>query len=172
MVTLHSKDDKKYSHFVIKLIKKLFSVTASVYYGKKDLVIDLVVSRRELVKFSVEKLKLKQGDKIKQQVDIPDWIKRNKTYSIACVRGLIDTDGCVFTHRYKVNGKFYNYKKLSFTSYSAPLRQSVFNILQNIGLKPRLAQRKDVRLDSVEDMRRYFKIFNSHNPKHLKKYFK
>lgn len=84
----------------------------------------------------------------------------------------MDTDGCIFTHRYKVNGKFYNYKKLSFTSYSEPLRQSVFSILKENGFNPRLAQRKDVRLDSIGDVRKYFYLIGSHNPKYLKKYRK
>jgi len=88
------------------------------------------------------------------------------------MRGLTDTDGCIFTHRYKVNGKFYTYKKLVFTSYSKPLRQSVFNILRGVSLNPRLAQDRDVRLDSIKDMQRYFQLISSHNPKHLNKYFK
>jgi hypothetical protein len=105
-------------------------------------------------------------------MDIPDWIKNNEQYSIACVRGLVDTDGCVFIHRYKVNGKIYVYKKLAFTSYSDPLLCSVFAILKKNGLNPRLAQRRDVRLDSVNDMKKYFKIFSSHNLKILKQYKK
>ena len=169
-ITLHSEDDKEYSKFVVNLIKKLFNVYVGVCYRKDSKAISYNVSRTELIHFCIEKLGLKQGNKIKQRIDIPDWIKQNRLYSIACVRGLIDTDGCVFTHRYKVNGKLYSYKKLSFTSYSEPLRQSVFNILKDNRLNPRLAQGRDVRLDSIEDMQKYFRIIDSHNPKHLKKY--
>lgn len=171
-ITLHSEDDKEYSDFVVNLIKKLFNVYVGVCRRKNCKAVSYNISRTELIRFCIEKLGLKQGNKIKQQVDIPGWIKRNKLYSIACVRGLIDTDGCVFTHRYKVNGKFYSYKKLSFTSYSKPLRQSVFNILKDNGLNPRFAQRRDVRLDSIEDMQRYFQLINSHNPKHLMRHYK
>jgi hypothetical protein len=169
-ISLCSNDERQYSKFVTKLIKKLFDVPVSIYYDKKYLVVDLVVSRSELVRFCIEKLGLKRGNKIRQQVDIPDWIKRNKLYLTACTRGLIDTDGCVFTHRYKSKGKWYSYKKLCFTSYSEPLRQSVFYILKNIGLNPRLAQRRDVRIDSIEDMQKYFQLVGSHNSKLLKRY--
>jgi len=171
-ITLNSKDDKEYIKFVIALIKKLFNVHIGTHYRKKYQVVNLNISRSELVRFCTERLGLKCGNKIKQQVDIPDWIKRNNLYSIACTRGLIDTDGCIFNHRYKVNSKFYNYKKLVFTSYSGPLRQSVFNIFKNIGLNPRLAQDRDVRLDSIDDMQRFFQVVGSNNPKHLRKYFK
>lgn len=171
-ITLHCKNDKEYGKFVVRLIKNLFDVPVSTYYRKRDLAISYVVSRTELVKFCTEKLGLKIGNKIKQQIDIPNWIKKNKQYSIACVRGLIDTDGCMFNHKYKIKRKWYSYKKLTFTSYSKPLRESVFNILKNNGLNPRSAQDKDIRIDSIENMRKYFRIFNSHNPKHLKRYFR
>jgi len=171
-ITLHYKDDKEYSKFVVALIKKLFNVPVGKYYDKKGSVTRLSVSRRELIDFCVEKLGLKQGNKIKQQIDIPSWVKQNKLYSISCLRGLVDTDGCVFSHRYKSKNKLYSYKKLSFTSYSKPLRVSVYNILKANGMNPRLSQDKDVRLDSVKDMQKYFQSIGSHNPKHLKRYLK
>lgn len=169
VVTLHATDDKEYGSFVTKLIKNLFKVPVAIYPSKKDSVIDYVVSRVELVRF-LEKLGLKQGNKVKHQVDIPDWIRGNNEYSIACVRGLVDTDGCVFTHRYTVKEKVYSYKKLSFTSRSEPLRQSVFQILKDVGLRVRFGTNFDVRVDSKEDMEKYFRIVDSHNPKHLKRY--
>jgi intein/homing endonuclease len=169
VVTLHATDDKEYGGFVARLIAQLFKVPVGIYPSKTDAVIDYVVSRIELVRF-LEEIGLKQGNKIKQQVDIPLWIKNDKEYSLACVRGLVDTDGSVFDHRYKVNGKQYSYKKLSFTSRSEPLRQSVYYIMKDLGLRARLANVYDVRLDSKEDMKKYFQIVGSHNPKHLKRY--
>jgi len=169
-ITLHSENDKEYSRFVVNLIKKLFNVYIGTCHRKDSKATSYNISRTKLIHFCIEKLGLKQGNKIKQQVDIPEWIKKNKLYSIACVRGLVDTDGCIFTHRYKSKGKWYSYKKLSFTSYSEPLRQSVFRIFRNNKLNPRFAQRRDVRLDSIKDMHKYFRIIDSHNPNHLKRY--
>jgi hypothetical protein len=169
-ITLHLKDDKEYSDFVSRMIKRLFNVPVHVFGRKDDSTIRLVVSRRGLVDFCRERIGLKIGNKIKQQVDIPSWIKQNKRYSVACLRGLMDTDGCLFDHKYKVGGRLYKYKKLSFTSYSRPLRQSVFDILENNGFRPRLAQKNDVRLDRAEDVKRYFRLIVPHNYKYLKKY--
>ena len=170
-VSLNCKTDKSYSIFVANLIKKLFKVKPSFYFGKNALVVNIVVSRTHLVKFC-KSIGLKVGNKLKQGLDIPNWVKRNKQYRIACLRGLVDTDGCVFTHSYRVNGNLYKYKKLVFTSYSKPLRYSVFKIMKDNGLNPRLAQGRDVRLDRVKDMKRYFRLVGSHNPKHLNKYYK
>ncbi len=169
-ITLHSTDDEEYGHFVNKLIKDLFDVYVGRCNKKNNLAFSLLVSRIELVRFCTKILGLKKGNKIKHQVDIPNWIKKRKSFSIACARGLFDTDGCVFTHRYKVKNKIYSYKKLSFTSYSRPLLQSFFEILKSNGLNPRFALRSDVRLDNIKDVQNYFKIFGSHNPKHLKRY--
>jgi len=170
-ITLNFKDDKEYIKFVVKLIKKLFGVKPSIYHSPKDSVDNIVVSRTELVKFCTEKLGLKIGNKVKQQIDIPDWIKRSRNFQIACVRGLVDTDGCIFTHSYKVNGKLYSYKKLAFSSRSKPLTITVYRFLKRLGFSPRFTKDgKDVRIESKNDVQKYFQIIDSHNPKHLKKY--
>lgn len=169
-ITLHSKDDEKYGYFVTKLIKELFDVPVGIYRRKDFKAINYIVSRKKLVDFCVNKLELKTGNKIKQQVDIPKWIKNNQKYSIACVRGLMDTDGSVFTHTYTSNNKKYSYKKLAFTSYSKPMLKSVYKIISNKDINSRFARERDVRIDSKKDVRKYFKIFGSNNPKHLKNY--
>ena len=171
VVSLNSIEDADYAKFVTALIKKLFSVPVGIYLDKHDAVIDLIVSRVELVRFCVEKLGLKIGNKVKQQVGIPDWIKKNKQYLIACTRGLMDTDGSVFLHRYAVNGKWYVYPKLSFSNRSVPLLKGVFDTLVLLGMKPRITKdRKDVRIESQRDIKLYFDLIGTSNVKDLKKY--
>lgn len=168
-ITLHHIDDLLYSRFVARLMKKLFGIMPSIYHDAQDSVNNLVISRSGLVQY-LHTLGLPIGNKVKQRFDMPSWIKRNRRFRIACVRGLVDTDGSVFTHRYKVNGKWYSYKKLSFASSSPPLRKTVFDILKEVGLHPRFSQDTDVRLDSIADLKKYFQVIGSHNPKHLKRY--
>jgi len=170
-ITLNCFDDTEYIKYVCNIIEKLFKRKPGICERKNDSVFVISVSSMDLIDYLV-KLGLRKGNKIKLQVDIPDWIKNNKFYSIACVRGLVDTDGCVFNHKYKVKGKFYNYIKLSFTSYSQPMRKSVYSILYSLGIKSRLFSYRDVRIDSQEDMKKYFKIIGSSNQKHLNKYYK
>lgn len=168
IVTLHHIDDLEYAAFVANLITKLFKVTPSIRHVLKNSVNNIIVSRKELVEY-LHELGLPIGNKVKQKFDIPEWIKQDQRFSIACLRGLVDTDGCIFTHRYRVKDTQYAYKKLSFTSASEPLRQSVRALLQKLEFHPRIAG-DDVRLDRIEDMKRYFSIIGSHNPKHLRRY--
>lgn len=170
-ITLNRNDDKEFTLYVSNLIKKLFGVKPGIYVVSKDSVVDIVVSRRELVMLCTEDLGLPLGNKIRQQFDIPAWIKQDEKLKIACVRGLVDTDGSIFTHEYKVGKKWYAYKKLAFSSRSEPLRKSVYEIMQSIGLSPRMTS-VDVRLDSIDDMRRYFEIIGTSNSKHWKRYQK
>ena len=168
-ITLHHKDDLEFSNYVTKLITMLFKVTPSVINIAKHSVNRILVSRSGLVKY-LNSLGLVIGNKIKQKIDIPDWIKKDKIYLKACIRGLVDTDGCIIQHRYKVNGKQYSYKKVAFTTMSSPLRESVFKALKSWNFNPRISQNRDVRLESKRDIKMYFKTIGSHNPKHLKKY--
>lgn len=170
-ITLHSIDDRLYSYYVSALIKQLFGIRPSVYKKKNAAAINLVISRTELVEYCHKKLGLVVGNKIKQQFDIPSWVQKDKNYKIACVRGLVDTDGSIFTHRYLSGGRQYSYKKLNFASASGPLRNSVYLILKEVGLHPRISGQK-IFLDSQADMHAYLSLFGTHNPKHLKRYKK
>jgi len=168
-VTLNNKTDKLYSDFVKNLIRKLFQVRPSIYVDENDSTINIVVSRVRLVRFC-KPIGLKVGNKLKQNLDIPEWIKGNKNFEISCVRGLIDTDGCLFNECHRIKGKRYCYPRLCFTSYSKTLCLSVFRILKKLGFSPKIRIRRNVQLENRNDIVRYFTVINTHNP-HLRKHF-
>lgn len=168
IITLHHIDDFLYGKFVVGLIKKLFKISPSVLHYPHRSVNNIVVSRSNLVLY-LHSQGLPVGDKMAHGLDIPVWIKNNAKYRVACLRGLVDTDGCVFTHKYKVQTKWYSYKKIDFTSASGPLRESVLAVLKDLGMSPSVHGR-NVRLNSKKDVARYMKIVGTHNPKHLKRY--
>jgi hypothetical protein len=169
IITLNHITDLAYSRFVVRLIKKLFHITPAVYHVPRNSVNNIVISRSGLITY-LHSLGLPIGHKIRQNLDMPDWIKENSDYTIACIRGLVDTDGSVFTSRYKVNGKQYSYKKISFCSASPALVKTVREFLQNRGLHIRVKQGRDIRIESVADVARYMRGIGSHNPKHWKRY--
>lgn len=167
-ISLHHVYDLAYSKFVVRLIEKLFKLKPSVHHRPEDSINEIVVSRKALVDY-LHSRGLPIGNKVRQQFDIPKWIKENPKYLAACVRGLVDTDGSVFTHSYVVNGKRYSYKKLSFCSHSRPLQISAAKALADAGLHPRVTK-YDVWLDSKADVMKYLSVISTHNPKHLKRY--
>ena len=108
------------------------------------------------------------------QVDIPDWVKDNLEFEKACMRGLMDTDGCLFWEYHKIKDKKYCYPRLSFVTASVPLRNSVVAILEKLNLHPKIRgeNQRYVQIEEKEKISDYFKIVGSSNPKHLNKYYK
>ena len=169
VITLNCVDDLEYSNFVADLLFKLFGFLPSRKIRKNSKVILIRASRVDLTRFC-QKIGLKLGNKIKQQVDIPDWIKNNPDFKRFCLRGLVDTDGSLIIHKYKSKGKSYVYKKIGFTSRSSPLLKSVSKTLNELNIKHRFGNNFDIRIEAKNDVEKYFNLVDSHNPKHLKRY--
>lgn len=171
IVSTNSVDDREYGFFVKELMENLFGTKAAVYYPKNARVMNIVISRKKLVEFCNKKLGLHIGHKLKQGLDIPGWIRGNIEFEKKCVRGLMDTDGCIFKETHKIKDKLYSYNRLSLVSASPMLRKSVFDILNNLNLKPKIRSARSVQIEDKEKIKEYFKVIGSSNPKHLNKYY-
>lgn len=170
-VTLNATDDALYAQYVITLTKKLFGTTPSISKRKNMNAVVISISRKKLVEF-LSTVGLTSGDKTKRQVDIPNWIKESQTFSKMCVRGLIDTDGCVVNECHRINLKKYCYTRLAFTNASQPLLRSVFKILEGLDFFPKMRNNKRVQVERSEEIRLYFKVIGTSNPKHLARFKK
>lgn len=170
VITLNSEADKDYVLYVNELENKLFNTIPKNLKRNDSKAIVIYLNGINLVDYLI-KIGLKVGNKVKQQVDVPDWIKKSKEFRIACVRGLMDTDGGVFLHKYKVNGKVYAYKKICFTNRSVPLLIFVNDVLKEIGLTPKLitkVENKKVWLYNKQEVEQYLDLVGSHNSRLLK----
>lgn len=164
-----SSEEKEYIQYVCKVIQKLFGVLPKISKHKLLKAVSIIVNRKLLVNFCQE-IGFKMGNKVKNQVDIPAWIKENKTFARECIRGLFDTDGCFFNHSYTVREKRYSYFKIAFTNASAPLVSSVAKTLINFGFHVRISKNyKDVRIEDNQYVRKYIEEIGSNNHKHLQK---
>lgn len=169
-VTLNSIADKDYLTFVVGLIEKLFGFSPSVHFRKDSKAVVILGSGIRSIEY-LKNLDLKVGNKITLQVGVPSWIELDKSFSIACLRGLIDTDGGIFIHRYKINGKEYQYLKLSFVNRSMPLLNFVYKELEKLGFNPRMItaiENKRVWLYNQQEVKRYLEIVGTNNPRLLK----
>jgi len=166
----HKKDDKLYAEFVKNLIENIFKVPVSICYLKDEMAMKLVVSRKKLVEFCNTELMLPIGDKLRNRLDVSDWIKNNIEFQKACMRGLIDTDGCIFNEVHNIKGKKYSYKRLNFTSASLPLRRSVFLLFEQLGFLPKMRNDRSVQIEKKEKIERYFKVIGTNNPKHARRF--
>jgi intein/homing endonuclease len=166
-ITLNATDDADYAVFVTKLIRKLFGIHPKIYKRKNKNAVAITVARKLLVEH-LHSLGLPIGNKIKQGLDIPRWILNNPEFAKACLRGLMDTDGSVFTHTYKAKTKIYRYRKLSFTSASPALLVSVQKVLAQNDIQSSISK-TNLRIGSKASINRYLSCISSNNTKHLKR---
>ena len=71
-----------------------------------------------------------QGSKYIQNVRIPEWIRENREYTIHCLRGLIETDGCLYNDR--------GYEMVMFTTIISDLAKDACEMIQMLGFNLRL----------------------------------
>ena len=89
------KRNIRYMQYVKYLFKGVFGVDLREEIIKKTNQAYLYCYNKFLM-LELINLGLKKGDKIKNKLTIPDWIKENEEYSASCIKGLIDTDGCIY----------------------------------------------------------------------------
>jgi hypothetical protein len=166
-VTLNNKNDVQYSKCVSNHIQELFGKKPSILPRKQKNARNVLLSGVNLVNYCLT-IGLVKGNKIKAQVDIPEWIKKNKQYYLACIRGLFDTDGCLYTHIHWTKGILYRNLGLCFTSYSKPLLRSFYEGVRQLGFKASI-RKSHVYMYSLEDIEEFLKVVKPRNIKQVEK---
>lgn len=162
--TLNAEKDTEFAGYLVNLIRELFGINAAVR-KRGERTLKIVSSSTSLVDFLVEKGAIR-GNKIKQNFNIPVWIRMSKNYKKAFVRGLVDTDGCLYIHRHITKGIAYKNIGFCFTSGSPNLLESVADIFCEFGIKPHIADKgRRIYLYGKDSVVKYLKIFGSANPR-------
>jgi len=174
-------DKVHYEEFVIPLCNELIGYAIT---GKQ---VGLVNDRKNNCSgISVESPKLKDffetlGFPIgkKNELHIPHWIKKNKEFSKAFVRGLFDTDGSIY---YKKNNtsksKLHSVGFVTIVSTSKNLAFDTSAILKKENIKHSCiefrktnGEKNFFRIEVFQPhVSEFMKIIGSHNPKHLAKF--
>ena len=171
-ITTNAKTDKEHAIFTQKLIAELFRIKVSLKLRKKMSVVDIIASSRRLVKF-LNRAGMPIGDKIKNNLTVPSWIKQKKIYKKAFIRGLFDTDGCIYLDKHRIKSKQYKHLGWAITSYASKLVIDVLDILKDLGFSPtNRATQKSVYLRRQEEIHNYFKKIKTNNPKHGNRFIK
>lgn len=163
-VSLDRNVDRQYATFVRNLMHDVLGERPSFMERSEDNIIALTISGTGLVEV-LEQIGLRRGNKVEHQVDFPKWVRSKRSYQIACVRGLFDTDGGLYFH-HKVKKSYLGW---CFANFSKPLLQSMMDILLGLGFNVKKAGENKIYMYSLEHISRYMKIVNSHNPKNVDK---
>lgn len=171
-ITLNSEKDYAYAQYVSILGEKLFGEKPKMFKRKDEKTLVLYYNGSVLVQYFLS-IGLKIGSKVRQQVGVPQWIVSSKKYSKVCLRGLMDTDGGVFLHKYCVRGKIYSYRKIAFTNRSIPLLYFAKKTLEELGFTPKIidkVENKKVWLYNMQEVDKYLYLVGTRNPRLLRLY--
>lgn len=170
VISLNSDLDLEYSRHVTRILKKLFKIRIYTRKRPNQNTLVLVCSSTNLVDFLVKKGAVR-GNKVAQQIDVPKWISNNPEYEKLFVRGLVDTDGCLFIHKHNIKNKTYNNIGFCFTNHSKKLVISIAKILDKFGIKPNITDKgRRIYLYSSKKVKSYLNIFSSSNIRIYGKY--
>lgn len=149
-ITLNGVDDKDYVDYVNELLKEVFGMECSISKTSGKAV--QMRYQNKTVVNSLLDIGLITGNKVKNQVSVPDWIKIDKQYSIACLRGLLDTDGCIHVHK---RDKIVH---VIFCNNSFNLLIDFCKMCNSIGIRTTRSNRCEIRITSIKDVRDFIKI--------------
>lgn len=127
-ITLNFQEEPEYVAYIIRLLESLFIQKPVVINLPKNKANQLRISNRFLVEYLTSK-NLKLGNKVKNQVGVPLWIKSNLNFNVACLKGLTDTDGSIFPVKRE------NTIKINFKNNSEPLVRDYKLMCENLGIK-------------------------------------
>ncbi len=167
-ITTHSETDLEHAKYVKKIIEEQFGVSTTLRMKKPSKACEIVVSSKRICDF-LHKQGLPQGNKIKKGITIPTWIQRNRIFSRAFVRGLFDTDGCVYTDTHYYKEKVYKSVGMAFSNRSLPLLHFFKSVLWKEKMFPTQKSNFAVFLRRKADIEHYFKIIGTSNPKHTRR---
>ena len=173
-ISFHIIDDRIFASYVRGLAQNLFDVNPSLSERQKKGIIRMRISRKKLVGF-FNKMGLSSGNKVKNQIDVPTWIKNSTRFTKLCLRGLFDTDGCFYIDKHRYKDRVYRNCAMNFTNRSLPILSFFQTKLEQFGFHPTHSTKFSVLLRRESEIVRYFQEIGSSNPKHLnkfKKYFK
>ena len=169
-VSLNPHVEVEYAVFVAGLMDRLFNIQPSVHEYRARSQLTVLASSMDLVA-TLQRLGLPTGNKLANEVKVPAWIFTDIELVRACVRGLMDTDGCVFEHSYKVNGKLYGYVKMAFSSHSPRLLDDMQRMWRALGFRPGTPRADYIWLSRAKEVRAYYEqLVGTHNPYHQRRY--
>ena len=162
-ITLNAVKDRNYADYIIRLCQSLFGITPAVRKRKTSQALVVCLASTTIVDFLVNE-GLPRGNKLENGLKIPEWILNKKSYRIACIRGLMDTDGGLYVHKHLVLGKKYNNIGLCFCSHSLDLISQVASILKENKIEPHIeGWGQKIYLYKEDDIIKYLKVFGTSN---------
>lgn len=158
IVSLGTKEED-YAFYVRDLIKKIFRTEVKIAYrstGYRDIYLGSTIITSWLLKEGLV------NNKVKSQVDIPEWIFSREKFMKRFLRGFFDTDGSVYKLKFGI--------QISLTNHSYPILLSLHKMLFKLRYNPSKVSAHKVYLTKANDLEKFFREIRPKNPKHVRRF--
>lgn len=157
-ITGDHRYDLHYFNYIKSIVKNLFDVNVDIRRekGRNNLV--LTISSVEICKYLNEIYKIPYGDKLRNNSKIPKQIMKDEKLFLACLRGLVDTDGCI--------GKSGNFFRIVFSSRNKNYLEQVWKIGTIHNFFGYL-DHEQISTGAKAKVKKYFKLVGSSNLRHI-----
>ncbi|TFG26195.1 MAG: hypothetical protein EU532_10440 [Promethearchaeota archaeon] len=165
MFSLNPVDEVWYTKYTISMICDILGLTPEDLYFHEieDQNTLQIIIRRQAIHYSIlEKGKRERdnknglvlGDKIKNQIGVPDFVFKNKRFIIRGLKGLYDTDGGITVNL----GKRI---VLNFENYSKTLLKDFHDMCKLIGINSTLSLESfQVNISESKSVRKFIRLVN------------
>lgn len=164
-ISTNSETDLAHAEYIQKLAQKLFDIPVTIITRTSSLAVVVLISSKAVCDL-LALHGIPQGSKQRLGVTFPTWITTNPILTTSCVKGLFDTDGCVFEDKHQIRGKSYKSVGIAFANNEPNVLAFFFNALVSLGLHPTQTSRHRVFLRRSRDIEAYFRLVGTSNPKH------
>ncbi len=156
------KRERDYREYLKELFYNLFKIRLNEHESKNSNESRLHKDSKNLTNILL-KYGLKRGNKLKNNVKVPKWILKDNEFTSRCMKGLMDTDGCVYWD--KRDKKTY----IKFTNTSLGILEGFKHMADILGLKFAKSGKTSICLYKRSEIEKYLKRAGFSNMKHIDK---
>lgn len=159
----HFELDREYHQYLKNLAKSLFELDGKFILYKPHNERFLSLSSKKLVEF-IMSMGINPGNKIVNQSTVPSWVFNDVKYMRACIRGLIDTDGCI----HRMSKKDSHLLRINFKNNDFTLLNDARKIFILLGFNPsKIICGNVFYISRQNEIDKYLKEIGFSNKKHL-----
>jgi hypothetical protein len=176
LLTGHTHDGHYYKEILRPIFIEEFGTKGYIQFRSKDNVVRFLTLSKRIFKF-FEGMDFPVGKK--ENLRIPSQMFSSESTSLACVRGIFDTDGSVYrrySKKYKKHARLYNYLVVQFKMNSVEVIRQIKSILERNNIKTNNIIRDGksfvLRITEQKGIHKFMELIKPSNKHHIERYLK